>query len=433
MPSSLPLSPSQDQYLDNLLQLARPFLRGELENVDKNLPSLVSILRSVGAGECWHKHGSFLEHLVDIYRILKLWKASDAICLCGLFHSAYSNSYVNLAIFDPSTGRDTVRSHVGEAAERLIHMFCIVPRQPLIHDDLLFHYDDSELVEHLKFSEISLKNAREKGIFNEDEIWRRKVNSLVPDNGIKVKHIKAGEDVPVSRRLVAVFLMMTMADFSDQLFGFQDVLFENSNGRLEFSGNNYFGLWPGDGKPGLWLNSISRMGALYSLIVREEEIFLEQRKRKHSDGGNGGVAVLADDRDEDLELVIPPVFDNCTRVLDAEEQKIGRDMYWEAVCEAQKIGLEKAEELLIRAIEKNPFVGEPHVVLGQIYLSKGRFEEGEKEVEKGLRMILEWGSPWDKRTSWEGWVAWARVSVMKAKEKSWPTTSWGILNLGLVK
>ncbi|KAF9597139.1 hypothetical protein IFM89_015968 [Coptis chinensis] len=47
----------------------------------------------------------------------------------------------------------------------------------------------------------------------------------------------------------------------------------------DFSGNNYFALWPGDGKPGLWMNSISRMGALYALIAREEEIFIEERKR----------------------------------------------------------------------------------------------------------------------------------------------------------
>lgn len=118
---------SSQEYLQRLLDSARPFLRGELEAIDENLPSLVGVLRSVGAGECWHKHGTFLEHLVDIYRILKIWKAQDSVCLCGLFHFAYSNSYVNLAIFDPSTGREAVRSHVGDAAERLIHLFCIVP------------------------------------------------------------------------------------------------------------------------------------------------------------------------------------------------------------------------------------------------------------------------------------------------------------------
>ncbi|KAF8398282.1 hypothetical protein HHK36_017209 [Tetracentron sinense] len=424
MPSSIPSS--SPPYLQNLLQSARPFLRGELQTIDPNLPSLVSVLRSVGAGECWHKHGSFLDHLLDIYRILKLWNTPDSVSLCGLFHSAYSNSYVNLAIFDPSTGRDTVRGLVGEAAERLIHLFCIVPRQPLIHENLLFCYTDRELQEHLGFSEISLRNAKERGLFNHDEGWRKKVQSVLPDKGICVKHIKTGEDVQVSRRIVAVFLLMTVADFSDQIFGFQDVLFDNLNGRLEFSGNSYAALWPGDGKPGLWMNSISRMSALYALIVREEEIFMEERKRV-------GGCLLDGGRDEEIELVIPPVFKNCTKVLDAGDQIVARDLYWEAVCDGSKRGLEKAEELLLKCVEKNPFVGEPHVVLSQVYLTKGRFEEAEGEAEKGLTLILEWGSPWDKRMSWEGWVAWVRVLLMKARERSWPQTSWGILNLGLVK
>ncbi|KAE9595331.1 hypothetical protein Lal_00042493 [Lupinus albus] len=432
MQSSLSVTTPQTQTqthqnLQTLLDSARPFLRGELNSIDTNLPSLISLLRSVGAGECWHKHGSFLDHLLDIHRILKIWKSSDSICLCGLFHSAYSNSYVNLAIFDPSTGRDVVRGHVGEEAERLIHLFCVVPRQQVIHDDLLFHYDDGELVEHLNESEISLRNAKEKGVFNGEESWRKKLLGLVPVQGIKVKHIRTGEDVHVSRRVVAIFLMMTMADFCDQLYSFQDVLFDNVNGRLEFSGNNYWALWPGDGKPGLWLNSISRMGAIYTLIVREEEIFIEEKKKR-------GIEMIVDyERDENIELSFPPVFNNCTMVLDAGDQIIARDLYWEAVCDVSSKGLERSEELLVRSIKKNPFVGEPYVVLSQVYLTNGRFEEAEKYAERGLTLLLEWGCPWDKRTSWEGWIAWSRVLLMKAKEKSWPNTSFGILNLGLVK
>ncbi|XP_028791344.1 LOW QUALITY PROTEIN: uncharacterized protein LOC114747219 [Neltuma alba] len=426
--SSLSVSPPpQTDYLQNLLDSARPFLRDEFHKIDPNLPSLIAVLRSVGAGECWHKHGTFLQHLIDIFRILHLWKAPYSVCLCGLFHSAYSNSYVNLAIFDPSTGRDTVRSHVGDEAERLIHLFCVVPRQPLIHEDLLFRYSDSELVEHLQFSELSIRSAKEKGLFNGEEVWRKKLQSLLPADGIKVKHIRTGQDVHVSRRIVAIFLLMTIADFSDQLFGFQDTLFDNSDGRLEFSGNNFQTLWPGDGKPGLWLNSISRMAALYSLIAREEEIFLEEKKRKN------GNTNIDRGRDEHIELVVPPVFENCTRVLDAKDQIDARDLYCEAVC-GNKVASHKTEELLKGCIEKNPYAGEPYVLLGQVYLSKGRFEEAERrEAERGLTLLLEWGSPWDKRNSWEGWIAWARVLLMKAKEKSWPNTSWGILNLGLVK
>ena len=250
MPSSLSPAPSQAHYLQNLLDSSRPFLRDELESVDKNLPSLVAVLRSAGAGESWHKLGNFLDHLVDIYRILKIWKAPNSVCLCGLLHSSYSNSNTNLAIFDPSMGRELVRTHVGDKAERLIHLYCIVPRQNLIRHDLLFHYSDSELVEHLKLSEISLSNAMHKALFNEEEPWRKKLQALLPADGITVKHVKTSQDVPVSRRVVAVFLLMTLADFSEQFFGFQDALFENFNGRLENSGNNCAALWPGDGKPG---------------------------------------------------------------------------------------------------------------------------------------------------------------------------------------
>ncbi|CAB4265419.1 unnamed protein product [Prunus armeniaca] len=416
---------SSQEYLQRLLDSARPFLRGELEAIDENLPSLVGVLRSVGAGECWHKHGTFLEHLVDIYRILKIWKAQDSVCLCGLFHSAYSNSYVNLAIFDPSTGREVVRSHVGDAAERLIHLFCIVPRQSLIHDDLLFHYTDSELVEHLKQSEVSLAApATNSNSNNQDQIqedhsaapwsWRKKLQTLVPANGITVKHIKTGEDVLVSRRVVAVFLMMTIADFSDQLFGFQDELFDNKDGRLEFKGNNYEALWPGDGKPGLWMNSISRIAAIYTLIVREEAIFVQERKITSATATGDK---LDKSRDEDIELVVPPT-----------------SAQGEIVDDGRGADDEEATAVLLRScVEKNPFIGEPHVVLAQVYLTKAKFEEAEREAERGLTLMLEWGSAWDKRMSWEGWIAWARVLLMKARDRSWPQTSWGILNLGLVK
>ncbi|KAH6809790.1 E3 ubiquitin-protein ligase [Perilla frutescens var. frutescens] len=408
-----PPNSADHHHLETLLESARPFLRGELHAVDKDLPRLVSVLQAAGAGECWHKHGSFLDHLIGVYRILKMWKAPDAVCLCGLFHSAYSNSYVNLAIFPPSSaGRDTVRAHVGAAAERLIHLFCIVPRQSLIHDFLLFKYTDAELVNHLRSSEITLEKLREGEEIEEDESWRAKLRSICPAEGITVKHIKTGEDLLVSRRIVATFLLMTIADFSDQLFSFQDVLFDNHDGRLDFSGNNTLSLWPGDGKPGLWMNSASRMAALYSLMVREEEIYITTKSKSGEKSGG---------RDEELELVIPPILEGCRRIVDGKEQIEARDLYWEAVCGAAK---ERAEEMLVESVRKNPFVGESYVVLGQIYLGKGEFEEAEKAAARGLRLLVEWGSPWDKRMTWQGWVAWCRVLLMKAKDRSWPQTSW---------
>lgn len=226
----------------------------------------------------------------------------------------------------------------------------------MIHDNLLFKYSDSELMEHLKLSEIALNNAKEEGLLDRDEVWRKKLRLPLPEDGIVVKNIKTGEDVTITRRVMAVFLLMSMADYSDQFFSYQDLLFDNFDGRFRFLGNNYAALWPGDGKPGLWMNSISKMGAVYILILRDEGIILEERKRV-------GGAEVEKDRDEGIELVVPPVFENCTRVLDAKEQVEARDLYWEAICDGSKSGVERAEDLLLGCTAKNPFVGEPHVVL----------------------------------------------------------------------
>ncbi|KAF7081650.1 hypothetical protein CFC21_085571 [Triticum aestivum] len=412
------------------LAAARPYLRGEEDQCgDPALPALTAVLRAAGAGECWHKHGTFFAHLLEVYRILRLWGAPDAVARCGLYHSAYSNSYVNLAIFEPDVGRGRVAAVVGDEAERLVHLFCVVPRQQLVHDDLLFHYDDADLAADLARSEESVLDAR-RGVFDDEEPWRRKIQRLLPADGITVKHIRTGEEVALSRRVAATFLMMTMADFSDQLFDWQDRLFDNANGRLEYRGNTWTSLWPGTGKPGLWTTSISRMGVLYNLIVREEEIYIAHRAHTTGQEGNDSAAT----RDEDIALVIPPVFDSCTKVLDAEDQKAARDLYWEAVCsDEEATDRSKVEELLRQSVAKNPFVGEPRLVLAQMCLNAEMYEEAQEQAEEGLKLLLEWGSSWDKRMPWEGWVSWGRAMLTKAKEKDWPHTSFGILSLGLVK
>ncbi|KAK8970317.1 hypothetical protein KSP40_PGU003115 [Platanthera guangdongensis] len=422
-PATAAAGDSSKRVLASLLDAARPFLRDEADAVpsDPDLSALLTALRSAGAGECWHKHGTFLAHLTGVHRILTLWGAPLSIARCGLYHSAYSNSYVNLAIFEPgATSRAALSLSLGPAAERLVHLFCVIPRHTVIHDLVLFRYTDAELTGDLAAS----ADLSRRG---QDEPWRRKINSIIPPEGISVKHIRTGEDTLVSRRVIAAFLLMTMADFSDQLFGFQDRLFENDDGRLEFTGSNVSGaLWPGDGRPGLWMNSVSRMGAIYNLLVREEEIYIQERRND--------VERLQRRDDDDIDLVIPPVFEKCTMVLGAEEQKSARDLYWEAVTGAGGGGGEKTESLLRESCAKNPFAGEIRVVLAQVYLGKERWSEAETTAEEGLRLMLEWGTGWDKRVTWEGWVAWARVLLVKAREKDWPKNNpWGILNLGLVR
>ncbi|KAI3719735.1 hypothetical protein L6452_20639 [Arctium lappa] len=125
-----------------------------------------------------------------------------------------------------------------------------------------------------------------------------------------------------------------------------DMLYDNIDDRLEFTGNGNFDvLWPGNGKPGLWMNLMSRMAGVYTLLAREEAIFMAERSgHRHENGELAG--------DEDIELVIPPIFERCTKILDANEQMMARDLYWEVVNDdgSKK---EKGEEMLLKCIEKN--------------------------------------------------------------------------------
>jgi hypothetical protein len=122
-------------------------------------------------------------------------------------------------------------------------------------------------------------------------------------------------------------------------------------------------------------------------------------------------------------------------VLDPKEQIAARDLYWEAICsdDRKERDWEKVEKVLLESIQKNPFVGEPHLVTAQLYLNMERYTEAKKEAEEGLKLLLEWGVSWDKRMTWESWVSWGRVMLDKAKENEWPRTAAGITNLGLVK
>ncbi|VVB08637.1 unnamed protein product [Arabis nemorensis] len=65
---------------------------------------------------------------------------------------------------------------------------CVILGESLIHDDYLLKYSDYELVEHLDCSEVSLTNAKEKGVFDREEVWRKKLNGLVSkDDGGSVE------------------------------------------------------------------------------------------------------------------------------------------------------------------------------------------------------------------------------------------------------
>ncbi|GBF90795.1 hypothetical protein Rsub_03096 [Raphidocelis subcapitata] len=367
---------------DVIPPLARRFLRGEHAEIDPRLPALLEELRRVGATECWHKMSTFAEHLYDVYQILTLWGQDLTMRHFGLLHSAYSNSYVNLAVFKAEEDRPRVAELVGAECEALIYKFCVLQRHDLIYTQLLDKIPDGAPLE-------------------------------VPPDGVAALNIKTGEREAVDLYFLAQALVFTIADFSSQLFDWQDRMFENAeDGRLRYAGNQPQWLWPGEMKPGLWMHALSKMGALLASC-------------------NARLAAAGDAR----AVPLPPVFDRCSRVLSRADERAARDAYWRAVTELSgPARASEARDALCEAAARNPWIAEPHALLAQVALQRGDATAAEAEAREALRLFCEWGTAWDKRMSWPAWVAWTRAVLYRARAgKPWPEEPFGVLNYGMVE
>lgn len=336
-------------------------IRHDFDSLEPKMTELSKVLSSLGADECWHKHGTFKEHLMQVWRVLALWKQPQDVCRLGLFHSTYSNSFVNLALLSPNADRGILRDLIGDDAEDLVHHFCIINRQELVF-------------------ERCLKEGR------------------VPAEGITMQHIRTGEPVHLSQSLVGTFLLLTIADYTDQWYGWQDNLLGNEDGLMQYKEQNAQSLWPGSSRPGLWMSAMSRLGRLVA----------------------------------DCNLsAVPPIFENCTAILEAENEVKARDLYWQAA-NGERHDIKAAARDLEKAIELNPFAGEFHIVLAHCYLIESKFVEALAQAYNGIDLLVQWGTSYDKRMDWAAWIAWARVLVIHGKNQTWPTNAWGIINLGKV-
>lgn len=164
-------------------------------------------------------------------------------------------------------------------------------------------------------------------------------------------------------------------------------------------------------KPGLWVHTLSKMCALLRSCNARLEAAGDARR-----------------------LPLPPVFDECTRVLDRDAERRARDDYWRAVTELRGPDTAaEAEAALVRAASDNPFVAEPRALLAQLALQRGDLEASRGHLEDALRLLCEWGTCWDKRMPWGCWVAWVRALLHRADQGlAWPERPFGVLNFGMV-
>ena len=117
---ALPLSPTVERLL-----------RGSHDALDEAAPRMLATLEASDAPLIWHKHSSFLDHLRGVWLMLVAWEQPRAVCRLGLFHSAYSNSFVSMNLFDPTRDRAALAELIGEEAEGLVYGFCSIDRQQL--------------------------------------------------------------------------------------------------------------------------------------------------------------------------------------------------------------------------------------------------------------------------------------------------------------
>jgi hypothetical protein len=98
--------------------------------VDGCAQAALRALERRGSGLIRHGRASFLHHLRGTYEILRRWRQPRHVCLAGLVHSAYSTDRFPDGVFDHGE-RAQVRELIGEPAERLVYLFCSIPRDEL--------------------------------------------------------------------------------------------------------------------------------------------------------------------------------------------------------------------------------------------------------------------------------------------------------------
>jgi hypothetical protein len=131
---------------------------------------------------------------------MALWGQRPAVCRAGLCHSAYSNSYVNLKIFDAADPADEalVVGLLGREAEQTIRLWCSINRRLEVVDRLLALPE--AMADHP--SDLAGLEARLQG-------------------GLEVAHLATGQAVKLGPRQVGELLAFEMADAADQQFGWQ--------------------------------------------------------------------------------------------------------------------------------------------------------------------------------------------------------------------
>lgn len=217
---------------------------------------------------------------------------------------------------------------------------------------------------------------------------------------------KNGQPMLLTPFEVAAFIIVSMADSIEQWFSWQDDIysqFPQVQSQRPQAVHWAASLWPGPMRPsGRMLHQIASLG-----------LALQHPALKNL-------------------LPLPPVFGRCTQPLAASDEAAATSLYWSVIqLDQPLVDLDAATAVLEHAVRHNPWVGEPQMVLAQLYLSAGRAQDAERAATSALQCFSAWGNAWDKRVQWDAWVAWTRILRQSAQQGSWPERLDKLNNLAL--
>jgi hypothetical protein len=98
--------------------------------MDEQLENRLRFLRKANTEEMPHSDRGLLDHLLGTRQLLVEWEARPALCDAGLFHSVYGTQHYELKAV-PLTMRNEVQQLIGDEAESLAWLFCMIRRETL--------------------------------------------------------------------------------------------------------------------------------------------------------------------------------------------------------------------------------------------------------------------------------------------------------------
>src|SRR6266536_1789615 len=98
--------------------------------MDSTYKQLTDFLVSLGTDAVAHSNKSFLAHLIGVYNDMRTAGCTEEVCRAGMFHSIYGTELFRKFQL-PLERRPEVCALIGERAERLAYLNCVMDRASL--------------------------------------------------------------------------------------------------------------------------------------------------------------------------------------------------------------------------------------------------------------------------------------------------------------